>query len=61
MKIELTEDERDFLCDKAFWAKANAELDTHIALTPKAKEFFDGEYKFYNDLYNKLKGDDGEK
>lgn len=61
MRIELTDDEREFIHDKAFWEKAYLDIDRHAARTEEAKEFFEAEYKFYDNLCNKMKGNDGEK
>lgn len=67
-KIALTDDERDYLADKAFWDWKRAEVDVmSIPLLFKdnkkaAKKILEVE-KFYKDLYNKLKleeeSDDG--
>ena len=68
MKIELSDDERDYLADKVFWDWKRAEVDViSIPLLFKgnkkaAKKIREVE-KFYKDLYNKLKleeeSDDG--
>ena len=61
-KIALTDDERDYLADKAFWDWKRAETDVMtIPLLFKgnkkvAKRIRDAE-KFYKDLYGKLKLD----
>lgn len=60
MKIELTDDEREFIYDKAFWAKMYVDIDKHAARTEKAKKFFEAEYKFYDKLCKKMEGDDGQ-
>ena len=54
MKIDLNKEEREFLYDKAFWAKMYVGIDVMAALTPEAKEFYEKEYKFYDDLCKKL-------
>jgi len=61
MKIELTDDEREFIYDKAFWAKMYVDIDRRATQTPEGKKFFEAEYKFYDDLCKKMEGDDGEK
>lgn len=60
MKIELTDDEREFIHDKAFWAKMYLDIDIHAARTEEAKKFFEAEYKFYDNLCKKMEGDDGQ-
>lgn len=68
MKIELSDDERDYLADKTFWDWKRAEIDVMCTKAPwieneEAKEYFAEQEKFYKDLYNKLKleekSDDG--
>ena len=56
MLVDLTDDEREFIYDKAFWAKMYCDVDRRAALTPEAKKFHEAEYKFYNDLCNKVEG-----
>lgn len=60
MKIELSDDERDYLADKTFWDWKRAEVDVMCTRAPwieneEAKKYFAGQEKFYKDLYNKLK------
>lgn len=62
MKIELTENEADYLADKTFWDWKRAEIDLwsieplHIKgkLAKKIKE----EEKWYKNLYLKLGGEE---
>lgn len=63
MKVELTDDEREYLADKAFWDSKYAEVDCWAAKYSKnkkaikhAKEVYD----WYNNLYHKLKGDEND-
>ena len=56
MLVDLTDDEREFIYDKAFWAKMYVNIDVMAARTPEAKKFHEAEYKFYNDLCKKLEG-----
>lgn len=67
MKIELSDDERDYLADKTFWDWKRAEIDVMCTKAPwienkEAKKYFAEQEKFYKDLYNRLKleEDDGE-
>ena len=56
MLVDLTDDEREFIYDKAFWAKMYCDVDRRAALTPEAKKFHEAEYNFYNNLCNKVEG-----
>lgn len=60
MKIELSDDERDYLSDKTFWDWKRVEIDVMVARDPRmAKEevrrYWAKQEKFYRDLYNRLK------
>lgn len=59
-EIALTDDERDYLADKAFWDWKRAEIDVLFVKDPRignkgARKFWAEQEKFYKDLYNKLK------
>lgn len=60
MKIELSDDERDYLSDKAFWDWKRAEIDVMVARDPRiskeeTRKYWAKQEKFYRDLYNRLK------
>ena len=60
MKIELSDDERDYLADKTFWDWKRAEIDVMFVKDPriasdKVRRYWAEQEKFYKDLYNKLK------
>lgn len=60
MRIELSDEERDYLSDKTFWDWKRAEVDVMLVKAPwveneKARKYFTKQEKFYRDLYNKLK------
>ena len=63
MKIDLTDDEREVCADRVFWLWKYAEIDARVArdllVEEAAKEAADNE-RFYRELYNKLKGEDGQ-
>ena len=60
MKIDLTEEEADYLADKTFWDWKRAEIDTWaIDIRPCPKEAIKrvkATEKWYRDLYCKLGG-----
>lgn len=65
MKIELSDNERDYLADKVFWDWKRAEIDVmSIPLLFKCNKKADKKIraveKFYKDLYNKLKLEEGD-
>lgn len=55
--MKLTKREREYLADKVFWDLQYAQVDKwFISLHPEAKDGIEKAYKFYKDLYDKLKG-----
>ena len=62
MKVELTDDEREYLAEKAFWDSKYAEVDCWTAEyihknNKKAIKHTKEVYDWYNNLYHKFKGD----
>lgn len=65
MKIDLTDDEREVCADRVFWLWKYAEIDAMAIkgfdnVEDEAKQYVDDTERFYRELYNKLKGDDGQ-
>lgn len=65
MKIELSDYERDYLADKTFWDWKRAEIDVmsiplFFKSNKKAAKKIREIEKFYRDLYNKLKLEEGD-
>lgn len=63
MFVELTDEEREYLADKAFWDSKYAEVDCWTAEyseNKKAIKHAREVYDWYNRLYLKLKGEENE-
>lgn len=56
--MKLTKQEREYLADKVFWDLQYAEIDKwFISIHPEAGKGIEKAYRFYKNLYNKLKGE----
>lgn len=65
MKIELTENEREYLSDKVFWDIKRAEIDLQAGEVMNASEedlyTLKGNLEWYKNIYAKLEGEDGQR
>lgn len=62
MKIDLTEREREYLADRAFWDWKYAEIDTWLVhIHPETKDKVEETNNFYKNLYTKLEEGSEEK
>lgn len=65
MKIELTENEREYLSDKVFWDIKRAEIDLKAGEAMGASEenlcTLQDNLEWYKGIYAKLEGEDGQR